>query len=65
MKTSTIAIITSIAISLIASFGATRSYRRLHPRNRRHPSSSLAVAALFVIAAADYRSVRSPTLQLR
>ena len=59
MKTNTIAIITSIAIGLIAGFGATRVTGD-SILGIAVIMSSLAVAALFVIAAADYRSGRKP-----
>src|SRR5688572_4358730 len=59
MKTNTIAIITSIAIGLVAGFGATRVTGD-SILGIAVIVSSLAVAALFVIAAADYRSGSKP-----
>jgi len=59
MKTNTIAIITSVAIGLIAGFGATRVTGD-SILGIAVIMSSLAVAALFVIAAADYRSASKP-----
>lgn len=60
MKTNTIpAILTSVAIGLIAGFGATRVTGD-SVIGIAVIISSLAVAALFVIAAADYRSGSKP-----
>ena len=60
MKTNTIpAIITSVAIGLIAGFGATRVTGDAVV-GIAMTLSFVAVAALFVIAAADYRSGTKP-----
>jgi hypothetical protein len=60
MKTNTIpAIITSVAIGLIAGFGATQVSGD-SVVGIAMTISFLAVAALFVIAAADYRSGSKP-----
>ena len=60
MKTNTIpAIITSVAIGILAGFGATRVSGDAVV-GIATTLSFLAVAALFVIAAADYRSGTKP-----
>jgi len=60
MKTNTIqAIITSVAIGVVAGFGATRVSGD-SVVGIAVTISFLAVAALFVIAAADYRSGAKP-----